>query len=260
MWALLSLVSSGVQRVGGLLRRGAAKRAAAEAGIPRVVTAREADDLLRAAEQFIAMVEVASGRAPTPSRRPCLTPRSARGTRWGVRGAAPTPPGPVRRASRVGRAGRRAFRELARRASELAGPPERDRVAGAGAAATGAARRCAAPGHHGGGRRGGQVSLVLALLAAGTSGGGCLVGGGGHAGSGGALAAAQAGVDWAAGAGAAPGPEWTAVVAALLDGVDLVVVAPPGPVASGWPAGWRRGPAAGQRPLPYGGGKGRISL
>jgi len=30
-----------------------------------------------------------------------------------------------------------------------------------------------------------------------------------------------------------PGPDWPAVVAALLDGVDLVVVAPPGPVAAG---------------------------
>jgi len=40
---------------------GATKRAAAEAGIPRVVTAREADDLLRAAEQFIAVVEVTLG-------------------------------------------------------------------------------------------------------------------------------------------------------------------------------------------------------
>ncbi len=29
-----------------------------------------------------------------------------------------------------------------------------------------------------------------------------------------------------------PGPEWTAVVAALLDGFDLVVAAPPGPVAA----------------------------
>jgi hypothetical protein len=29
-----------------------------------------------------------------------------------------------------------------------------------------------------------------------------------------------------------PGPEWAAVVAALVDGVDVVVAAPPGPVAS----------------------------
>jgi hypothetical protein len=45
---------------------GASKRAAAEAGIPRVVSAREADDLLRAAEQFIAVVEVALGLSYQP--------------------------------------------------------------------------------------------------------------------------------------------------------------------------------------------------
>ena len=49
---------------------GAAKRAAAEAGIPRVVTAREADDLLRAAEQFTAVVEVALGVAHQPTLVP----------------------------------------------------------------------------------------------------------------------------------------------------------------------------------------------
>ena len=46
---------------------GATKRAAAEAGIPRVVSAREADDLLRAAEQFVAVVEVALGLAHQPA-------------------------------------------------------------------------------------------------------------------------------------------------------------------------------------------------
>jgi hypothetical protein len=46
---------------------GAAKRASAEAGIPRVVTTREADDLLRAAEQFVAVVEVALGLAHQPA-------------------------------------------------------------------------------------------------------------------------------------------------------------------------------------------------
>ena len=41
----------------------AGKRAAAEAGIPRVVTARQADDLLRAAETFVSVVELALGLA-----------------------------------------------------------------------------------------------------------------------------------------------------------------------------------------------------
>ena len=46
---------------------GASKRAAAEAGIPRVVSAQEADDLLRAAEQFVAVVEEALGVARQPT-------------------------------------------------------------------------------------------------------------------------------------------------------------------------------------------------
>jgi len=40
---------------------GAAKRAAAEAGLPRAVTTREADDLLRDSETFLALVEEALG-------------------------------------------------------------------------------------------------------------------------------------------------------------------------------------------------------
>jgi L-fucose isomerase-like protein len=45
---------------------GAAKRAAAEAGIPRVVTAREADDMLRDAERFLAVVETTLGMPHQP--------------------------------------------------------------------------------------------------------------------------------------------------------------------------------------------------
>jgi hypothetical protein len=41
---------------------GASKRAAVEAGIPRVVTAADADGLLRSAETFVAAVELAVGR------------------------------------------------------------------------------------------------------------------------------------------------------------------------------------------------------
>uniref|UniRef100_UPI0036F280F0 SAV_6107 family HEPN domain-containing protein n=1 Tax=Fodinicola feengrottensis TaxID=435914 RepID=UPI0036F280F0 len=40
---------------------GAAKRAAAEAGIQRVVSTREADDLLRDAERFLAVVSTLLG-------------------------------------------------------------------------------------------------------------------------------------------------------------------------------------------------------
>jgi hypothetical protein len=42
---------------------GAAKRAAAEAGLPRAVSVREADDLLRDAETFLSLAESALGIA-----------------------------------------------------------------------------------------------------------------------------------------------------------------------------------------------------
>lgn len=74
-------------------------------------------------------------------------------------------------------------------------------------------------------------SLVLALLAGASAAGAwsAVVGMPGL----GVLAAAQAGVALERLALVPdPGPEWTAVVAALLDGVDLVVAAPPGPVSA----------------------------
>jgi len=42
-----------------------------------------------------------------------------------------------------------------------------------------------------------------------------------------------------------PGPEWSTVVAALLDGIDVVVTAPPGPVAASLTAGSRPAPGSG---------------
>jgi hypothetical protein len=60
-WSLLVLVAPEFSEWAGYFALGASKRAAAEAGIPRVVTSREADDLLRAAEQFVAVVESALG-------------------------------------------------------------------------------------------------------------------------------------------------------------------------------------------------------
>jgi len=44
---------------------GAGKRAAAEAGVTRAVTGREADDLLRDAGTFLALVETTLGLVPT---------------------------------------------------------------------------------------------------------------------------------------------------------------------------------------------------
>lgn len=76
----------------------------------------------------------------------------------------------------------------------------------------------------------GTSSLVLALLAGASAAGAwsAVVGLPGL----GVLAAAQAGVALERLALVPhPGPEWTTVVAALLDGLDVVVAAPPGPVS-----------------------------
>lgn len=61
VWSLLVLVAPELGDWASFFAAGASKRAAAEAGIPHIVTAREADDLLRAAEQFIGVVDVALG-------------------------------------------------------------------------------------------------------------------------------------------------------------------------------------------------------
>jgi hypothetical protein len=66
VWSLLVLVAPEFSEWAGYFALGAGKRAAAEAGIPRVVTAREADDLLRAAEQFVVVVESALGFSYQP--------------------------------------------------------------------------------------------------------------------------------------------------------------------------------------------------
>lgn len=67
VWALLTRVAPELEEWAAFFAASAAKRAAAEAGISRAVTAREADDLLRAAEQFTAMVEVALDLPPQRS-------------------------------------------------------------------------------------------------------------------------------------------------------------------------------------------------
>jgi hypothetical protein len=67
VWTLLVMVAPELEEWADYFAMGATKRAAAEAGIPRVVSSREADDLLRAAEQFVAVVEVALGLSHQPS-------------------------------------------------------------------------------------------------------------------------------------------------------------------------------------------------
>jgi hypothetical protein len=63
VWVLLTMVAPELGEWATYFSASAGKRAAAEAGIPRVVTSREADDLTRAAESFVSVVELALGLA-----------------------------------------------------------------------------------------------------------------------------------------------------------------------------------------------------
>jgi SAV_6107-like HEPN len=67
VWALLTTVAPELAEWSAFFAAGASKRAAAEAGIPRAVTAREADDLVRAAEQFVEVVAGSLGLAYQPT-------------------------------------------------------------------------------------------------------------------------------------------------------------------------------------------------
>ena len=60
-WALLTEVAPELSEWSAFFAAGAGKRAAAEAGLSRAVTAREADDLRRDAETFLAVVETTLG-------------------------------------------------------------------------------------------------------------------------------------------------------------------------------------------------------
>src|SRR3954454_972393 len=63
VWALLVLVAPEMGEWATFFAAGASKRAAAEAGISRVVSTREADDLVRSAGQFVDVVADALGLA-----------------------------------------------------------------------------------------------------------------------------------------------------------------------------------------------------
>ena len=60
-WVLLSEVAPELREWATFFAAGAAKRAAAEAGSRRAVTEREADDLVRDADRFLAVVETSLG-------------------------------------------------------------------------------------------------------------------------------------------------------------------------------------------------------
>ena len=63
-WELLAEVAPELAEWARFFAAGAGKRAAAEAGSSRAVTEREADDLVRDADRFLAVVEQALGLVP----------------------------------------------------------------------------------------------------------------------------------------------------------------------------------------------------
>jgi hypothetical protein len=92
-WVLLTEVAPELEEWARFFAAGAAKRAAAEAGSTRAVNEREADDLVRDADRFLAVVEQALGLVPHPplggrvaAARPAGAPADAPvGTGWGTR-------------------------------------------------------------------------------------------------------------------------------------------------------------------------------
>ena len=73
-WVLLAEVAPELAEWASFFAAGAAKRAAAEAGSTRAVTEREADDLVRDADRFLAVVEQALGLAPHAPPPSCASP------------------------------------------------------------------------------------------------------------------------------------------------------------------------------------------
>src|SRR6202162_5516447 len=78
VWDLLPQVEPALTEWAAYFAAGAGKRAAAEAGLPRAASAREADDLLRDAETFLSLAETALGveaQSPPQLRRACSATR-----------------------------------------------------------------------------------------------------------------------------------------------------------------------------------------
>jgi hypothetical protein len=77
-WVLLAQVAPELGEWATFFAAGAAKRAAAEAGLSHAVTEREADDLVRDVAAFVTVVESALGSAPAPEppRSPFTRPRA----------------------------------------------------------------------------------------------------------------------------------------------------------------------------------------
>jgi hypothetical protein len=71
VWELLPKVDPTLSEWAAFFAAGAGKRAAAEAGLPRAVSPREADELLRDARTFVALAENALG---VPAQSPLPLP------------------------------------------------------------------------------------------------------------------------------------------------------------------------------------------
>jgi uncharacterized protein (UPF0332 family) len=67
VWVLLPEADPALSEWAAFFAAGADKRAAAEAGLPRAVTAREAEELLHDAEIFVALVEDSLGLPGQPT-------------------------------------------------------------------------------------------------------------------------------------------------------------------------------------------------
>lgn len=76
VWELLPQVAPALAEWAAFFAASAAKRAAAEAGLPRAASAGEADDLLRDAVTFVAVAERALGLEPEPMLPLSLRPAS----------------------------------------------------------------------------------------------------------------------------------------------------------------------------------------
>ncbi len=76
-WVLLAEIAPELGEWATFFAAGAAKRAAAEAGLSHAVTEREADDLVRDVGAFLVVVEnfLAAPIPPEPSRSPFTRPR-----------------------------------------------------------------------------------------------------------------------------------------------------------------------------------------
>jgi hypothetical protein len=80
-WVLLGQVAPELGEWATFFAAGAGKRAAAEAGLSRAVTEREADDLVRDVGSFLAVVETSLGSPPEPPRSPFRRPKPVPGSR-----------------------------------------------------------------------------------------------------------------------------------------------------------------------------------